>query len=187
MKSARKVSARRRSVRRPVPLTLSQRVERLEKTFLFPSKPALTGDRFTNLCADGSRWMDAQDGKHVAVHDSKTGLTWSAEPLQSGKEFNHADAMKACAALDLLGKKDWRAPTIEELLSIVDYTRCDPAVDTDHFLGPYAWTWSSTLAKAPAGYAWLVNLDDGDSDRGVVVSHYHVRAVRSGQQLGLLE
>lgn len=120
-------------------------------------------------------------GKHVAVHDRKTGLTWSAGPLLAGKDMNYADAMKACAALDLLGQKDWRAPTIEELLSIVDYTRCDPAVDTDYFEGPFGWAWSSTLAKAPAGGAWGVSLSNGYSYRLNTDGTNRVRAVRAGQ------
>jgi hypothetical protein len=141
-----------------------------------PQAASIT-DRFTNLDQDGK----PTTGAHVAVYDAKTGLTWSAEPLQSGKELNHADAMKACADLQLLGQKDWRAPTIEELLSIVDYTRYDPAVDTDHFKGPYSWAWSSTIAKHPAGCAWGVLLDGGDSYRSGQGALSRVRAVRSGQ------
>lgn len=187
MKSARKAPVRRRAINRPAPLSLSARVERLEKTLLFkPRAPAaIAGQRFTKLCADGTRWMDAQDGTHVAVHDAKTSLTWSAELVQGGKEMNHADAMKACLALDLLGKKDWRAPTIEELLSIVDYARCDPAVDPEFFKGPYGWTWSSTIAAAPAGFAWFVDLNDGNSNRSEQTGHDLVRAVRAGQSLDL--
>lgn len=185
MKAARKVTTRRRARRSP-PLSLSARIERLEKALLFPKVSAARGpQRFTKLCADGSRWMDAQDGEHVAVHDAKTGLTWSAEPVQGGKEFNHADALKASTDLNLLGTKDWRAPTIEELLSIVDYTRYDPAVDSDYFKGPYGWTWSSTPYKGPEGCAWYVLLLNGLSNFTDQTYQGRVRAVRAGQQLGL--
>lgn len=183
MKSRTKIAARRRPSRRVAPLSLSMRIERLEKVVLWPTPSGAPapppGQRFTKLDASGK----PTTGTHTAVHDAKTGLTWSAEPLQSDKELYHADALKACSSLELLGKKDWRAPTIEELLSIVDYTRCDPAVDSDYFLGPYGWTWSSTVAKAPAGYAWHVDLYDGSSLRVGQTDHLHVRAVRSGQQL----
>lgn len=185
MKAKRKVVARRRRVRRSPALSLSMRVERLEKAVLFPAQPiaaALVGPRFTKFASDGKPTTN----DHVAVFDSKTGLTWSAGPLEGGKEFTHADAMKACAELNLLGAKDWRAPTIEELLSIVDYTRYDPAVDTDYFKGPYAWTWSSTIAKAPEGGAWFVLLYYGFSGRGAQTIQALVRAVRAGQPLGLL-
>lgn len=183
MKPAKKTSVRRRA-RRTV-LTLTQRVERLEKSVVFHTlAPAVakTLRRFTRLDASGQ----PTTGDHVAVHDRKTGLTWTADAIAGGKYFNHADAMKACATLKLCGQQDWRAPTIEELLSIVDYARGEPAVDSDYFKAPYGWTWSSTPAKAPAGYAWGVYLGDGDSDRSGTDYHAHVRAVRAGQQLGLL-
>lgn len=189
MKASRKIVARRKAVRRSPPLSLSARIERLEKVVLFPkpaAAPKVPATRFVRLCANGSAWLDAQDGDWVAVHDAKTGLIWSAEPLQKGKSFNHAAAMQACKDLDLLGKKDWRAPTIEEQLSIIDYTRCDPAVDTEFFKGPFGWTWSSTIAKAPSGYPWDVNLDGGGSGRDFQAGDGHVRAVRAGQQIGLL-
>jgi hypothetical protein len=163
-------------------------VERLEKTLLFkapaPAK-AKPDQRFINLGADGK----PTTGDHVAVYDAQLDLTWSAAPLNDGADLTHAEALKACAELQLLGHKDWRAPTIQELLSIVDYERYDPAVDPSHFKGPYSWTWSSTLAKAPSGFAWCVHLGLGYSGRNRQDFHYHVRAVRAvraGQQLGLL-
>lgn len=183
MKTIRKAAKRRKPVRRTAALSLSARVERLERELLFAPNAAkpTPAVRFVNLDAAGK----PSSGEYVAVYDHKTGLTWSAEPLQGGKNLDHAAAMKACESLSLLGQKDWRAPTIEELLSIVDYTRFDPAVDTAHFKGPFGWTWSSTVAASPSGFAWLVDLDDGGSGRGHQSNHSRVRAVRAGQQLGL--
>ena len=182
MKSTRKVSARRKAVRRSPALSLSARVERLEKAVLFPARAKLEpSSRFVNLGPDGR----PTTGKHVAVYDHQTGLTWAAAPLGGDEGLQHEAAMKACSELDLLGHNDWRAATIQELLSIVDYTRCDPAVDTSHFLGPYGWTWSSTIAAAPSGYAWNVYLGDGYSSRSRQGGHGRVRAVRAGQSLAL--
>lgn len=136
---------------------------------------------FENLDEDGMITV----ADHVAVYQYSTELIWTAGPLLDGKDLTHAEAVKAAAAVDLLGKKDWRLPTIRELLSIVDYERCEPAVDPKHFRGPYGYTWSSTLAKAPAGYAWYVNLDNGNSNRYRQDYQYRALAVRAGQQLGL--
>ena len=130
--------------------------------------------RFLKLDAAGRETT----GDHVAVYDHSTDLVWTAEPLG---EFKHGDAMNACADLELLGSKGWRAPTIQELLSIVDYTRCDPAIDSDFFKGPYGWTWSATEAASPSGFAWGVYLLDGDSSRLNQGYHAHVLAVRAGQ------
>lgn len=189
MKPNRKITPKRKAVRRRSPaLSLSARVERLEKQVLFktPSaavSAAVAKARFVNLGADGK----PTTGEHVAVHDRTTGLTWSAGPLGDGKGMNHADAMKACAALDLLGHKDWRAPTITELLSIIDYDRHDPAVDTGHFKGPFGWTWTSTSYKGSSGAAWVVDLGSGFSSWNFHGLDCLVRAVRAGQQLGFTE
>ena len=136
--------------------------------------------RFLKLDTSGKE----TSGVHVAVYDHSTDLVWTAEPLGSGSTFNHANALKACADLELLGSKGWRAPTIQELLSIVDYTRCDPAIDSDFFKGPYGWTWSATEAASPSGYAWFVFLDVGYSNRYGQDDHALVLAVRAGQSLG---
>lgn len=182
MKTARKGIARR--IRRAPPLSLSARVERLEKTLLFPA-PSRAAQKilqpFTNLAADGT----PTEAGHVAVLQAATGLIWTAAPLAGGKGFGHANAIKVAADLDLLGSKGWRLPTIQELLSIVDYGRFDPAVDPQHFKGPYSWTWSSTVAAGPSGFAWGVLLDDGYSSRYGQSIEFHVLAVRAGQQFGL--
>lgn len=115
--------------------------------------------RFVNLDAAGNPTA----GDHVAVYDRTTDLIWLAEPVQSGKEFTHAMAIKAATAVDCMGLNDWRAPTIQEQLSIIDYTRCDPAVDTTHFKGPCDWYWTATKAAVSVGCAWGVVLHDGYS------------------------
>ena len=182
MKTNRKKTAAPKPTRRTAALSLSARMERLEKAVLIQSTPpAIPAQRFMNLVGDGA----PTKGDHVAVYDRKTGLTWSAGAIRGGKALTHAAAMEACAELDLLGHHDWRAPTVEELLAIVDYTRCDPAVNTGYFKGPFGWTWSSTRAASPSGCAWGVNLVGGYSGRGLQSGRLRVRAVRAGQQLGL--
>lgn len=138
--------------------------------------------RLTRVDKDG-RFTTQDD--YVAVYDAETDLTWLAEPVGAGARYNWKAALEACAAVRMFGKSDWRAPTIQELLTIVDYDRCDPAVHTGFFKGPYDWTWSSTEAKSPAGCAWVVLLLFGDSLRNFQSGDYLVRAVRAGQSLEL--
>ena len=126
-------------------------------------------------------------GHHVAVYDRRTTLIWTADPLQSGKTLIQPDAMAAASKLRLLGRTDWRGPTIEELLSIIDYTRFDPAVDTEYFRGPFGWTWASTIvASAPASDVWNVYLGSGLSARSRTDDRDFARAVRAGQDFYFL-
>lgn len=139
---------------------------------------------YTQLLDDGTPRLDPQDGDHVATYDASTGLIWAAAPLTCG-EVPWAQAIEEAKKLRLFGATDWRLPTIRELLSIVDYDRFDPAVDTDAFKGSYGWTWSSTPAKSPSGCAWRVGLNGGASSRFHQALHFQVRAVRAGQPLAL--
>ena len=78
------------------------------------------------------------------------------------------------------GHADWRLPTVQELVSLVDYTRHDPAIDPafEHTVSYYYWS-SSTYAFSP-NYARIV-----DFYNGLVYNYYKthsncVRAVRAG-------
>jgi hypothetical protein len=146
-----------------------------------PVPAPASASRFTRLAFDGTPMVCSKE-EPVAVHDAETGLIWSADSLG---EANWADAKKLTAGCRLMGKEDWRLPTVKELLSLIDYERYDPAVDPEYFRGSYGWTWSSTAAKEPSGCAWDVSLGDGGSGRSSVGGRSHVRAVRAGQSLGL--
>ena len=121
----------------------------------------------------------------ATVHDNATGLIWTRETLAGGRR-KWADAQKAASECRISGFTDWRLPTIKELLSIVDYSRTEPAIDTA-FQCESAWYWSSTpYASSPSDYAWLVYFDDGLSNWYGQGHGGFVRAVRPGQIVGNL-
>jgi hypothetical protein len=115
------------------------------------------------------------------VRDHSTGLIWTRDHIGDGR-MPWSDAEKAAAGCTLGGFSYWRLPTIKELLTLVDYERHDPAIDTDAFKCRSDWYWSSTpWHGSPGGCAWGVFFDYGRA------SWYHhsgsgfVRAVRVGQ------
>ena len=95
-------------------------------------------------------------GGVLTVIDSSTGLEWIAKPLAG--EFEHQKAIDACAALDFAGHKDWRLPTRAELLTLVDITRHEPAIDTAAFpdFPKRGWFWTSDLCAWSSASAWFV-------------------------------
>src|SRR5690348_507240 len=97
------------------------------------------------------------------VFDPATGLMWPAEDIAVQ---NWAASEKACADLRTGGFDDWRWPSIQERLSIVDYTRTGPALNTKFFRVPGSdWHWTSTrYAGNPSSYAWYVFLHLGYAD-----------------------
>lgn len=115
------------------------------------------------------------------VTDHETGLTWLRYFVPGGKR-SHQASMDAANNFTLNGLK-FRAATIRERISINDYERCNPAIDTSVFTSErYGWEWTSTLdAESPADFAWVVGLDYGGSVRGSRNGYGWVRAVRVGQ------
>jgi hypothetical protein len=134
----------------------------------FAASPA---ERKTNT----ARFIDNGDG---TVTDSTTGLMWSKDNV-GDSELNHADATKACADLKLAGHSDWRLPTRAELLTLVDDTRHQPAIDVGAFPScKSGWYWSATAAAWNAACAWLVHFDHGAAYDANRSSKAFVRAVR---------
>jgi len=80
--------------------------------------------------------------------DTKTGLKW--------EEVNYAEMPWEEAIKANYG---WRLPTLEELLSIVDYTLYDPATELSDML-PECY-WSSTTYARGRGYSWVVYFYNG--------------------------
>jgi hypothetical protein len=90
-----------------------------------------------------------------------------------------ADAEKACRELRLGGHDDWRLPTIAELLSIMDYTKSNPAIDTEAFPNtPSEWFWTATPYAGDSDLAWFVDGNVGNSYIDRRGDDLRVRAVR---------
>lgn len=107
-------------------------------------------------------------------------LHWS--PTLDCGRVDHTGALKAIAKLNeqaFQGHTDWRLPEIHELLSLVDYIRADPAIDTERFPDTEsAWYWTATPYAGVSGAAWVVNFLNGSAywcDRNLDA---FVRAVR---------
>lgn len=97
----------------------------------------------------------------TVVHDTKTNLRWerTADPTTRTR----AGAGTYCSGLALAGG-GWRAPTIKELLTIVDREETGtPKWPKAFFDGPSGDYWSSTTAYQNAGAQYYVAFDTGAS------------------------
>jgi hypothetical protein len=103
---------------------------------------------------------------------------WTRETIATDKTWSEAKA--AAATVTLGGFTDWRLPTRKELLTLVDDTRYNPAIDTTLFQCDPNRYWSSTVdAESPSDYAWYVDFDDGNCGLNDQGGQGRVRAVRS--------
>jgi len=109
------------------------------------------------------------------VLDNDTGLTW--QRAVDASIYTHSQATSYCAGL-ILADNGWRLPSIQELQTIVDESRVNPAIDQVAFPStPSSYFWSSSLYAGGPGFAWLVNFNGG-IDAVDVDDPFRVRCVR---------
>jgi hypothetical protein len=94
----------------------------------------------------------------LTVRDNVTGLIWQ-RAVDPGT-YSYDQARAYCADLVLGGCEHWRLPERIELVSIVDYTLANPAIDPMAFAGtPSAPFWSATTYGSMFG--WVVASGSG--------------------------
>jgi hypothetical protein len=115
------------------------------------------------------------------VTDSSTALVWQDDAEAKTTELAWTDAIDYCEALALEGHTNWRLPNFNELYSITDKSKSDPAMDATFQNVVSGGYWSSTTLVASSASAWVVFFFDGEVIAGAKTSERFVRCVRDGQ------
>jgi hypothetical protein len=111
------------------------------------------------------------------VLDTVTGREWQRAVPPS--LYLWSQAKTYCANLVLDGKVDWRLPSRIEAVSIIDYTRTSPMIDTVAFPGaPGDVFWTSTPQAGSPTYGWAVSFANSGTANGAPSYAYRVRCVR---------
>ena len=115
----------------------------------------------------------SRDNRLEVVKDDIYRLMWQDGAGVARGYYN--EAVKYCENLKFAGYSDWRLPTINELLSITDDSRYNPAINkafknvayetNDKGEKRHGWYWSSTRSTGASFGAWFVLFRDGaDAD-----------------------
>ena len=114
------------------------------------------------------------------VTDNTTNLQWQDDVASVSKTWSQA--ITYCETLSLDGRSDWRLPNKNELLSIVDYTKSNPAIDSTfvNIITSNSY-WSSTTYSSHTNYAWSIDFYYGDTYGTYKGTSKYVRCVRGGQ------
>jgi Protein of unknown function (DUF1566) len=119
------------------------------------------------------------EGSPDVVVDNVTHLMW--ERRVDGPSSTWEEAKQRCACLVLGGHDDWHLAMRIELVSIVDFTRHDPAVDPEAFPAtPSEYFWTSSPLAGSASSAWYLFFLDGNAHSNGVDNRYRSRCVRGG-------
>jgi hypothetical protein len=112
------------------------------------------------------------------VIDHDHGLMWTRDNLPGGRA-SHATIAQAASDCRIGGFDDWQLPSPQQALTLVDYSKFNPCVDTTAFPSckPNAY-WTNTECAFDASFVWVVYFDygpvyyfprDGDSAFGRAV------------------
>jgi hypothetical protein len=135
----------------------------------------------TAASAPPSRYTVPMPG---TVYDTRTKLTW--QQTIDANSYTQSAAANHCTGSTLAGS-GWRLPTRAELLTLIDPTLYDPAVDRTTFPNApksgdayttSAWFWTATPSAETPGWAWYINFYGGSSNISDVGSSYRVICVR---------
>ncbi len=112
--------------------------------------------------------------------DTLTGLTWQRH--HAPEPLDWQTAASYCSCLSLEGYDDWTLPSRLELVSLVDYTRQNPALDSEAFPEtPFEWFWSASPTAESSERYWFVAFWDGNTHAATVDQPYWTRCVRQSK------
>ncbi len=137
------------------------------------------------LCVRGttmpsSTLTSSTNNGDVIVTDNKTGLIW--QKTISSNSFAYVNALAYCQNLEYAGYSDWRLPNRNELASLVNYKKSNPASNFPNMPSEEFWTSSAEYESIPFGF--YVDFSNGKIDTrsltGTSSNQLRVRCVRGG-------
>ena len=116
------------------------------------------------------------DNGNNTITDNVTGLQWQKWDAGTTSAWDAANTY--CSGLSLAGT-GWRLPTHLELMSIVDYGKHTPAINSTYFPSTLSYYyWSSTISASDSMSVWIVNFFDGFVIDDVKTYPHYARCVR---------
>ena len=114
------------------------------------------------------------------VKVTNTNLLWEDTPHVREAKLTYPRAKIYCSELHLGDFNDWRLPTIQELLTIIDYRRTSPAlIKAFNYVEDESFYWSQTVVADESDAFWGVNFKRGASSKASEYYDRYVRCVRS--------
>lgn len=144
------------------------------------------GDLERGLAWPNPRFTDNSNG---TATDNLTGLIWLKNANCFGMRnwttaLSDANTLNSgeCSLSDGSLEGDWRLPHMQELHSLIDYGRYNPALPSGHpFTGSQLHNyWTSTTFEDFSADAWYVNLSHGYVHRDPKTGTRYVWPVRGG-------
>ncbi|MEA2050566.1 MAG: DUF1566 domain-containing protein [Campylobacterota bacterium] len=124
--------------------------------------------------------------KYSDVTLLNNGLLWQDDKSMKDLKYSALSSIRYCKSLHLATKNDWRLPTYDELLKLVNYFRFDPAKidEIQHIRSNRYWTISPDASDVSAN--WYIDFKYGQTGTALRGLKYNVRCVRDMEAEGEL-
>lgn len=125
------------------------------------TKPRLVVIAFLSLALSGApASANAPTGRYTisngVVYDTRTRLSWQQTAPSTTYQWSAGSSY--CKGLGT----GWRLPTFKELITLVDFGRTAPAIDSSAFSGTLSGTyWSMTFLASDNSKLWAINFSTG--------------------------
>ncbi|MHB9139493.1 MAG: Lcl C-terminal domain-containing protein [Victivallaceae bacterium] len=136
----------------------------------------------SGLYTPSSDFSDNGDG---SVTDKKTNLIWKR--CAEGQSWTGSTCSGTARTYDwseanALSTSNWRLPSQNELLTIVEWGKSKPAINATIFPNtPSFYFWSASALATISNYAWAASFSYGEGYDHYKTDRDSVRLVRSGQ------
>ena len=136
------------------------RVQAAQTCLIVFSMMALTSQAFAVDSTNSSRFTLVLNG--AAVKDNSTGLIWEQEPDREHDVWGASVAR--CTTKEVGGRKGWRAPSVDELKTLIDASQHDPALPAGHpfFNIKSEIYWTATPHPTDDMVAWQISFFSGE-------------------------
>lgn len=124
--------------------------------------------------------LERDDSKEVVI-DNKSNLMWQDNADVKSIKKNWESSAEYCQNLSLAQQQDWRLPTKDELLLIVDHKRSNPAIYTEFKNVASDYYWSSSSNINYSDFAWNVTFYFGIENNNYKDKNYYIRCVRDNK------
>jgi hypothetical protein len=119
-----------------------------------------------------------RNDSNQVVFDTASKLMWQDNNDAIYYIYTWENAISYCENLNFSGATDWRVPNINELYTLVDFTKSNPAINTKFINTISNKYWTSTSSKYATNNAWYINFTNGLSAYQIKSTSTLVRCVR---------
>lgn len=124
-----------------------------------------------------------RDNVKEVLFDKDTGLTWQDNIDTKTIKINRKDARQYCRSLVFAGYDDWYLPRVEELNSIVDKEKNDPAIRGGFKNTQSAHYWTSSPNLSYTKNALNIDFRSGETYHNAKKGKCYIRCVRGHYKL----